>query len=616
MPSFILVTKKQSAPEFRGKWVYFGENYLDMCRWEKQLGSAERLSYAQWLPQTFKELSGTFIQWVSDLGKPYGSSLDWWMTRLSGRNPLQTPIFLHICYMDILYKRLLGDLQNECLIVCEDWFLLRMIETNLKNAGYATRRKPFWQFSFVSAELACVLEACARWGYALGYQLFALLVVKLLFRFRAEEASGNNAKKTVIIHTCVDEACFGADGKFHDRYFAGLSEWLEEGGYQVWTIPWLFNLKRPLFSAYLWLRRSPDKFLIPEKYLRLSDYVMPVWQILKGGWVLRGDHNVLDYCVTPLIKRERRANFSAAGWMRFLLYIPFLKRWTREGGHCDILVDMFENMPCERTLVRAIRQYSCEALTIGYQHATIMDELIGYRVTADEWASRVFPDRIVTNGVANREILANEGFPKGALIEGPAFRYNYLFNQNGSESGVARPADKKKVILTVLLPMDIPAAVELLLGVVRIADKVTAAGLRVELKNHPMSPEDRLMRAAGLSQLPSGWDWTKEGMRDQLDKTVIAIGMGTAALLDAAAAGVPVICLGRELGFSYNPLECLGSKYASCRTVGSAMFPQRFAEVAGDVSGDEGRQLKQLSSDIILGLGRLDHKNFLSFIRE
>lgn len=611
-PSFTLITKKQLALGFRGKWIYFGEDYLDMCRWEKRVGQAERLSYAQWLPQTFKELRGGFIQWVSDLGKPYGDSLDWWMTRLSGRNPLQTPIFLHICYIDMLHKHLLGELSGECLIVCEDWFLLRSIETNLRQAGYSTKRSQFWPASAAASALKGLLGACARWGYVLSHQIFTLLVVKILFHKEVLPVSGG--KKQVIIHTCVDEACLGADGRFHDRYFAGLSEWLESQGYQVRTIPWLFNIKRPVFSAYLWLKRSSTQFLIPEKYLRLTDYVKPVWQILRGGWILRGEHRFSGYNVTPLMERERWANFSAAGLVRFLRYIPFLKRWKQKGNRCNTFIDMFENMPCERPLIQAFRQYSPETLTIGYQHATIPDELMGYGVTADEWGSRIFPDRIVTNGPASASVLAKEGFPADAIATGPAFRYSYLFDKTWLEPCAARLGNVSGQILTVLLPLDIPAAVELLLAVVRQAERVTDAGLRVELKIHPMLPEVKLMRAAGLTQLPSGWGWAADNMHEQMGKTVIAIGMGTAALFDAAA-GVPVICLGRELGFPFNPLEFWGGRYAVCRTVNPLAFPQHLEEMIETDDKVAAFQLTQLSSEIIHGLGRLDDENMFAFVR-
>ncbi len=613
MPSFTLITKKQLAPKFRGRWIYFGEDYLDMCRWEKWLGQAERLSYAQWLPQTFKELRGAFIQWVSDLGKPYGDSLDWWMTRLSGRNPLQTPIFLHICYVDILHKHFLGELSGECLIVCEDWYLLRSIEANLKRAGYPTKRSQFWQARAAASALKGLLDTFARWGYALSYQLFTLLVVKLLFRKEASQGSGK--KKQVIIHTCVDEACLGADGKFHDRYFAGLSEWLETQGYQVRTIPWLFNVKRPAFSAYLWLKRSSSQFLIPENYLQLTDYVKSVWRIFRGGLILRGEHRFSHYNVTALIKRERLANYSAAGWVKFLLYIPFFERWTHDGNHCDIFIDMFENMPCERPLIKAVRQYSPETLTVGYQHATIPDELMGYGVTIDEWGSRIFPDRIVTNGPASAGVLAKEGFPADAIATGPAFRYSYLFDKTWLKPCAARLGNVSGQIVTVLLPLDIPAAVELLLAVVRQADRVMEAGLCVELKIHPMLPEVKLMRAAGLSQLPSGWGWAAGSMHEQLGKTVIAIGMGTAALLDAAAAGVPILCLGRELGFPFNPLEFWGGRYAVCRTVNPLDFPQFLEEMIETDDKEAAFQLTQLSSEIIHGLGRLDDEYMFSFVR-
>lgn len=44
------------------------------------------VSYAPMAPPYLQGAEGGILQWASDLGKPYGNLLGWWMTRLSGRD--------------------------------------------------------------------------------------------------------------------------------------------------------------------------------------------------------------------------------------------------------------------------------------------------------------------------------------------------------------------------------------------------------------------------------------------------------------------------------------------------------------------------------------------------
>jgi hypothetical protein len=607
VPSFLLVTKTQQVNFVGGQWIYLGEDYLDLCRWTKRIGS-QRISYSQLLPSVFSELRNQFIQWTAKLGSEYGDSLDWWMTPLSGRNPMQTPIYLHICYMDILFKHLLKDIEGECLIVCEDWSLLRALERQLANSGFSVRRPMFWQFDFGLSKVISFARIGAMWCHAFIKMLYTWAIVRILLRHQRNQTISDS--RVVIIHTCVDEASFGKDGTFVDRYFGELPGWIARQGYQVKTIPWLFNLKRSLVSAYSWLSKNPENFLIPELYLNPIDCFKAAFSLLRTGRVLQGSRYFKEYEVTHLMRRERLFNVSQARLMKFFLYIPFFERWKKSAGGCDVFIDMFENMPCERPMLRAIKKNSPQTLTVGYQHAPMPMELMGYSMTKSEWDAGIFPHRIITNGLANFDALSKSDYPAGSIFPGPAFRYSYLFQQKHAENN----SGKDKTVITVLLPMDIPAAVELIQVVLTAAKTISGNGLKVALKAHPMLDKDKLMRSSGMSVLPKEWHWAVGSMQEQLSVTLIAIGMGTGALLDAAAASTPILCVGRELGFSFNPLQYLADKYSICSSVSPDMFIETLENLIQDHDRIKTHKLEALSEELTKGLGKPSEESFSNFV--
>jgi surface carbohydrate biosynthesis protein (TIGR04326 family) len=600
--------KSQRLPRYGGRWLYFGEDYLDMLDWERRLGASGRVSFSHLITSTFMRLRQPMIEWASRLGEPYGNSLDWWMTRLAARNTMQTPLFLHLCYLHIMLEQL-RNAPEDCLVVCDDWFLLRTLELNLSAEGYRVRRAPLWWLALAAGFLTGFSKACARWPRDVARQLGTMIAARVTRGF--ERSPATRGVKRVLIHTCVDESCLGPDGQFRDRFFSRLSDWLGSQGHVVTTIPWLYNVERSVRSAFRWFRRSNANFLIIYDHVRLWDFPACLVQILRSARIGAGQRHFGNFDVTPLVLRERIWNVSSAENLKFLLYIPALERWFKEGNRCDIYIDSFENMACERPALIAIRRNFPTALTVGYQHAPAPYELIGYSMSACEWATGMFPARIVSHGRASLEFLLSEGFPSDHVIEGPALRYPYLVD---SPVGREKPSAASGKSILVVLPLELPAAVELMMALLGCRDILCAPALSIALKVHPMMPRDFLMRRCKVRELPEGWRWAGGGMQEQLLGADVVVGLATGALFEAAAHGLTVICLGRELGFAYNPLEPLSERHEVCGTVTPDRFRARLADVLNEKAPAVRFRLPQLSSDILAGLGRLDQAHFSAFL--
>jgi len=523
MSVVILAMTNQPAVGYRGRWIYCGQNYLDLLRWEQRLGAADRLSFLSLIPVVFLKLRSQFVDWTSKLGETYGNSLDWWITPLAARNTMQTPIFLHLCYLHILLESLREELQKGCLIVCEDWFLLKTLEFNLEAEGFRVKRMPLWWLALGRDFAVRSLKIGARWLRALALQTRSLIAARLTAR-SSRPPSGDIGDRQVLIHTCVDEDCLGSDGKFRDRYFSSLSNWLVRRGYRVTTIPWLYNINRPVSSAYRWFRENQEGFLIIDDYVRFRDFPGCILCILRSGLISHNNAYFGKYRVAPLLTHERMHNISSADLIKFLLYEQALTRWFREGNRCDIFIDMFENMASERAQLKTVRQRQPAALSVGYQHAPVPNELIGYSVTSREWATGIFPSRIVSHGRSSAEFLAREGFPAASVVEGPALRYTYLVDEE-MQVGQASTAAVTDNRILVLLPAELMSAMELLARILGARDTLASESVDVVLKVHPMMPMSQLVGRMRIARLPDGWRWGGLQLTDWMSITSVDIAL-------------------------------------------------------------------------------------------
>ena len=193
-------------------------------------------------------------------------------------------------------------------------------------------------------------------------------------------------------------------------------------------------------------------------------------------------------------------------------------------------------------------------------------------------------------------------------------RYRYLLDApQSAESTTAAPAQRHKQVL-VVLALELSIAVESLHSLFAVRDFFARNALEVVLRVHPMMDRAVLLNACGLSALPAQWRWGEEGLRDQLARAMAVIGSGTAAQVDAAAFGVPVVCVRRELGFDYNFLDYWSDNYPMCRSIAPDDLPDRLSQILEDRDGEIRKQTTALATEIVAGLGKFDDAHFSAFI--
>ena len=499
-----------------------------------------------------KELRSPFLAWLENQRIMRQDSLVWWMTHLAGRNVLVSPLYLHLCQLKALLEFLrqeTPEYPEKLLIVCEDSFLLLTVQRILEKQKQCQRARG-WLKTF-----------SGEWAYlfaSLGFSWLREFVRSFRTAWWAWRTRPDNPplmpdsgkKRLVLFHRCLDDKAFQAQG-IRDRYFAGLPDFLRGQDCEVLTLPWLWNIQRPLSAVFRQLRR--ESALVVEDQLKPRDYFWAFWRQLQTGLLWRGKHFFQEMEITPLLWRENIAN-ARSGAMKFWLYQPALRRWSENLPGSKkrklFLIQQFDGMPPEHVQVATLRKQFYRLKVVGYYHVLVTREFLPYHFTASEWESQIMPDVIVTNGELGRQTLIKQGAPPERVKAGPALRQDFRtlsWNLNDERNG-----------LLLLLPIDGGLAVELTILLAKINPVLQKKyGTPVQIKPHPMMSRKSLQRRSGLKEMPENWTWAEGEIHNCLKNTFCCVAAMTSAVYDAVLAGCIAMSVQRELGLMSNYFDIL-----------------------------------------------------------
>jgi hypothetical protein len=527
------------AAGHRFRWLLLTEDYLSLLRWRDAITeiSGEVVPPGPLVSAAAERLRGPFLDLITELGRRH-SSVAWWASRLSERNTAVSPLFLHCCYLSAAEGQLTsGDLG----VVSDSWAVLESLADIARARSIPVRwvtRRP---------GPAAGLDSAARILARVG----RFLARGVAHRVRAPEPidPATVAHPLVLSRTWPDEASFGAEGAFGDRYFPGLHAWLEERGASTVTIPMLSNLRGSYRSVWRRLQNTDRRFLAPEAYYRASDYLFALRTARRGAAMPGGRGLRLgELDVSRLFAFERRRTSFDIGSLEVILSYRLPMRLAAAGLAPELLIEAFENMIPEKPFLLGFRRYLPATKLVGFQHGALYPLFLCNFITAGESGFAPMPDRVVCNGEMFRRILVREGLPRARAVVGPSLRYTHLWEpgRNLDEHPVTPDS------LLVPLPLMLDAAAELLVKL-QLAfandDRV-----RVVLKPHPMSLGEELFRTARMEKLPPNFARVGGSMGSALSGAKVVVGIASSSLYEALAAGKPVVVVGRDAALNLNPL--------------------------------------------------------------
>ncbi|MBF0171757.1 MAG: hypothetical protein HQK87_11860, partial [Nitrospinae bacterium] len=529
------------------KWIYFGTNFSYLLEWEKKLDKNKYLKYEKLLHDLSYKLRIPFIEWIAELGKPYGDSLSWWISNIAEKNTFTSNLFLYLTYIEVLKEILKQDIGCLFIIICENTALLITLkEVLIKSDNIIFKRSVDW-LTLINKDAKNILYFLGRWlkGF---YTIFCIhLVLYFIPKTKPNKSLKSiDDKPLILFHWQINQKSINPkDSTLNNAFFPILPQWLESKGFNIKRLIWFWDID---IKTLKFIRKYSQKFIIPQDYLKIYDYIYPFMMVLSTLNVPKKYINFNGTNVSALLRKEQILQAQLLDKVSFLIYLPMMKRLKELGFNFDFVIDKFENMAMEKPLIYACKKYYPDAAIVGYVHPTISPLMLKYSTTSEEFNRGLFPDIIISNGPFFRKILIDNGFPQQKIKIGPALRFAHLW----SKENYIPLSDKN--FLVILLSLDPPTSGELLTTAI---DWLNNTPYKILIKPHPFMKKDYLLNKfmGGISL--KNIQWTNETIDKCLQKAFCVVGTAGASLMDALGVGVPAIVISRQTAFNINPLGWL-----------------------------------------------------------
>lgn len=390
------------------------------------------------------------------------------------------------------------------------------------------------------------------------YPFKAFLVAVLLFIARAiarRSPSDLPCEDPILVDTFIlkDRGAGSGSiqgGNYQDRYYPGLKEALGSEKERLLFVPQLvgFGLDnyRKLFCE---IRDADTAFLIKDDYLRLKDYFYALGFPLR---VLRESVPATrfeGFELRTLIRGHLWRNAASYSSMQGILNYRFVQRLNDAGVSLRRFLIWYENQPIDRGMVRGLKRYYPETLTVGYvgffprRHTQIH-----IPPTADEVDADLIPDRLAVIGPGLIPTM-KEFYSKVEVSVGPAFRFKWVFAE--------RPPNwysvgQEAFNVLVALPIYRQAALDLLQAVVEVSNTV-GDDVHFTVKPHPSLRRSEL-DPTGMLSSSSMIELTEESIDRCLNEAEMTVACGTSVCVESLAQGVPVAVTDLGAGFVRNPI--------------------------------------------------------------
>ena len=251
-----LVIKNENV-SWEGKWVYLGESFRTLSKLEKIYGKKNKISLKKFKTQVFNDELKFYFNWNNEQGKSYKEKKFWLINELSGKNNLNTNLYLYLCQL-ISLKILVKENNNEnILVICENHFILNCIQDNLNITKKNMNAKFFLsKFKYIFKILYSFIYNFLKMTIK-----FFILKFILIFFFRTKNLFD---KKTHLIHTAgVD---INEDNSIKLNFFPNLNNYINKKIYYISISQLSFFKKIKNISNF-----RKNNILIIEEYISIFE---------------------------------------------------------------------------------------------------------------------------------------------------------------------------------------------------------------------------------------------------------------------------------------------------------------------------------------------------------
>ena len=537
----VIVPKKRSAPILRrimtehSSCYFLSDDYTCFMNLKNQFGGAIEIANLSGLfDETFQRIKGDLLKSLSELNKRC-SSYAWWGGHVASKSIVATPICLNITYFFCARDLLLKGGADIVFIVESPALAKRLSEFSMRQG-----------FSCIDhhsklSEWRSGLKHCLFYVLQIGFfSLKAMRNHRIISKnLKASMDKKTSAKKRVIIRSWVTNNIFDRSEKFRDRNFGHLAEWLRLQDYEVWFLPMFFNLSKGMETVCACIRNSNQQFLMPEHYLRFSDYVSSLYNGYKILSTRIPRIQLRDEDISLFVSEVLRERGFDVHLCLLNLSGLMLKRLKQSGFDVDAFYYAFECNAPENQFILSCRKHYSEASVYGFQHTGFFANQLAYHLAPEEQKHHPLPDKIICSSAFYRDLNKRAGIPAEILEIGPNLRFQSTSSYISRKQDCPGSGNYEKALL-LPLPYSYDLTLELL---IKVRDALASVeGYKVYLRAHPLLKQNRLktlMQKANVEHYAFAIDGSTHEWLSKVH-TVISTG-ATITVLEAVSFGTPVI---------------------------------------------------------------------------
>lgn len=535
-------------------WLYLGYDTARRKRIEQKLGSAfVRIHGGRMLDEVAQDLRATYVAWTDGINRQHGKDLAWWLESPASRNTYLNNTFLYCCYLVLLQKVWQDEAGRPRLIVAESPALARCISAWAKEH---------------TIPLEVLGRASLRHARPVRYAMPVLrcvpfLVILLLRRLSAAltrvfyASRDRQPEPSVMLDTFVHPQSLSPDGAFQDRYFPYLHEYIAEQGLQAAVLPVLHGFRFNYFSIHKRMRRSNTRFILQEDFLQPSDYMAALQYPFKALSKRVAVPSFCGFDVSGIIHHEY-ASQPLTHRMQASLVYRLCMRLGKAGFKPSLIISWYENQAIDRALIAGARKAFPRARIVGAQLFMHPPNYLSLFPAASEVEAGLAPDLLLE--VSAHGCSVAQSFTRSIPCKpAAALRYAHVFQDTQADEPQRDPCAP---IVMVLLPFDVPEAIELL-QTVREATARMDRDVRIEIKGHPDYDTQRVVRQAGADDGVHTPHIFAGTLPEALRIASVVVSGGSSSMVEAVVKGAPVVFIGREMLLNQNLLAGIETDMAT-----------------------------------------------------
>ena len=293
--------------------------------------------------KTFEEIREPFLKEIGRINKQE-NSIEWWGGQIASRNVATTPLLLNITYLFCI-RRLLCEVKGDLILIMDSPALSNCI-VGLSNGIDYNVLDYSGKFDRMFKNMKFFAIFFAKIFYLLWEIIKSHKAASGLPKLcPAKEAC---TKKRVVMRSWVTAGNFDSLKKFKERNFGPLLEWLAGKNYEVWILPMFFNTGMAVGKMYALLKKQKQLFLIPEHYLKFSDYLKAFCESWRMTKKRLKSVKIDGVDVTPIFNEAIKCSGLMYSSLKLNLCGPMLKGMKEVGCEIDSFCYPFENNAPEK----------------------------------------------------------------------------------------------------------------------------------------------------------------------------------------------------------------------------------------------------------------------------